>query len=163
MFVRQSGQPRISSRRGDIHSDTFASSPANRRRIFVGENGMPVRHGDPASEATFSNLNPDTSEADVLGGDSTRVIWGTNISITDSMAAFKNFLDNYTKKYRMWADGATEEETQEMGPVAEEREYLDMLNNMRKLGVAGLNMAPIASLPTRSHSTHGSVHQRQDG
>ena len=52
---------------------------------------MPVREDEPGSEGTFSNLNPDTSEADVLGGDSTRVIWGTNISITDSMATFKNF------------------------------------------------------------------------
>ena len=144
-FVDQSGvsngfslTPRISTRRGDIHSDAFASTPAQRRRIFVGEDGMPV--GEPGSEATFSNLNPDTSEADALGGDSTRVIWGTNISISDSMSAFKNFLYNYAKKYRMWADGATEEETGAMGGAGDEKEYISMMNHMRQLGVTGLNL-----------------------
>ena len=144
-FVDQSGlpnsfsiTPRISTRRGDIHSDAFASTPAQRRRIFVGEDGMPV--GEPGSEATFSNLNPDTSEADALGGDSTRVIWGTNISISDSMSAFKNFLYNYAKKYRMWADGATEEETSAMGGAEDEKEYISMMNHMRQLGVTGLNL-----------------------
>jgi len=141
LFVRQDRAPRISSRRGDIHSDAFASSPAHRRRIYVGEDGIPVRESqEPSSEATFSNLNPDTSEAEALGGESTRVIWGTNISITDSMSTFKNFLYNYAQKYRMWADGATEEETRAQGTVAEEKEYIDMLNNMRKLGVTGLNL-----------------------
>ena len=102
---------------------------------------MPVREsGEPGSEATFSNLQPDTSEADVLGGESTRVIWGTNISISDSMAAFKNFLYNYAKKYRVWADGSTEEETNDMDGVGDQKEYIDMLNNMRELGVTGLNL-----------------------
>ena len=133
-----SATPQISTRRGDIHSDAFPSTPGRRRRIFVGENGVPV--AEPDSEATFSNLNPDTSEADVLGGSSTRVIWGTNISISDSMSAFKNFLYNYAKRYRMWADGATEEQTNAMGAVSDEKEYVNMMNNMRELGIAGLNL-----------------------
>ncbi|KAK4948756.1 MCM DNA helicase complex subunit [Elasticomyces elasticus] len=141
LFVRQDRPPRISSRRGDIHSDTFASSPAQRRRIYIGEDGMPVRDGqEPGSEATFSNLNPDTSEADVMGGESTRVIWGTNISIVDSMSSFKNFLYNYARKYRMWADGDSEEETRALGAAADQKEYIDMLEDMRKLGVYGLNL-----------------------
>ena len=142
MFVRQDGTPRITSRRGDIHSDAFGSSsaPAHRRRVYVGEDGLPVREDEPGSEGTFSNLNPDTSEADVLGGDSTRVIWGTNISITDSMATFKSFLYNYARKYRMWADGATEEDTTDFGPHAEEKEYLTMINNMRALGIVTFNL-----------------------
>ncbi len=145
LFVQQSGRSdglsnnnRISTTRGDIHSDAFASTPAHRRRIFVGEDGVLV--GEPGSEATFSNLNPDTSEAEVLGGDSTRVIWGTNISISDSMSAFKNFLYNYAKKYRMWADGASEEDTEAIGGVGDEKEYINMMNHMRQLGVTGLNL-----------------------
>jgi DNA replication licensing factor MCM4 len=139
--VRQDGGARISSRRGDIHSDAFASTPSQRRRIYVGEDGMPVRDGnEPRSEATFSNLNPDTSEADAIGGDSTRVIWGTNISVVDSMASFKHFLYSYAKKYRMWADGATEEETRALGGVADEKEYMEMLQTMRKTGIHGLNL-----------------------
>lgn len=135
-----SGIPNISSRRGDIHSDAFASTPNRRRRLFVDENGRPVNGNDPHSDATFSNINPDTSEADALAGTSTRVIWGTNISIQDSMSAFKNFLYNFAKKYRLWADGATEEETRAMGAAADEREYIVMMNDMRQLGVTGLNL-----------------------
>ncbi|KAL9621867.1 MAG: hypothetical protein Q9160_003688 [Pyrenula sp. 1 TL-2023] len=146
LFVRSgrsiggSATPRISSRRADIHSDAFGSTPNRRRRIFVGENGIPVADGEPGSEATFSNLNPDTSEAEALGGDSTRVIWGTNISISDSMSAFKNFLYSYARKYRLWADGATEEETRGMGSVADQKEYIERLNNMRQLGISGFNL-----------------------
>lgn len=135
-----SGFPNISSRRGDIHSDAFASTPSGRRRLFVDENGRPVNGNDPHSDATFSNLHPDTSEADALAGSSTRVIWGTNISIQDSMSAFKNFLYNFAKKYRLWSDGATEEEARAMGAEADEREYIVMLNHMRQLGVTGLNL-----------------------
>lgn len=103
-------------------------------------NGMPVPDGDPRSDATFSNLHPDTSEAEALGGSSTRVIWGTNISIQDSMSAFKNFLYNFAKKYRLWTEGMTEEDTRLMGPEVEEKEYITMLNNMRQLGVTSLNL-----------------------
>lgn len=101
---------------------------------------MPASDGDPRSDATFSNLHPDTSEADVLGGNSTRVIWGTNISIPDSMSAFKNFLYNFATKYRLWADGATEDETRLLGDSAEEREYMTMLKNMLGLGVNSMNL-----------------------
>ena len=56
------------------------------------------------------------------------------------MSTFKEFLLGYQKKYRMWADGATEEETSEPGSGGSEREYVEMLNNMRQLGVTGLNL-----------------------
>lgn len=103
------------------------------------ENGVAVRDG-PSDPATFSNLDPNTSEADAFGGSSTRIIWGTNISIQDTMSTFKEFLLGYQKKYRMWADGATEEETSEPGSGGNEREYVDMLHNMRHLGITGLNL-----------------------
>ena len=128
-------------RRGDIHSDVFGSTPSRRRRLFVDENGVPVREGAQNSDAaTFSNLHPNTSEADVIGGSSTRIIWGTNISIQDTMSTFKEFLLGYQKKYRMWADGATEEETSAPDSGGSDREYVDMLKNMRHLGVTGLNL-----------------------
>jgi len=103
----------------------------------VDENGNPVQASDPA---TFSNLDPNTSEADAIGGSSTRIIWGTNISIQDTMVTFKEFLLGYQKKYRMWADGATEEETSQPASKGNEKEYVEMLNNMRHLGVTGLNL-----------------------
>lgn len=131
----------IASRRGDIHSDVFGSTPSRRRRLFVDENGVPVRDGAPESDArTFSNLDPNTSEANDIGGSSSRIIWGTNISIQDTFSTFKEFIVGYQKKYRMWADGATEEETSAPGSGGNDREYVEMLHNMRHLGVTGLNL-----------------------
>lgn len=56
------------------------------------------------------------------------------------MSTFKEFLLGYQKKYRMWADGATEEETSQADSGGNVREYVEMLNNMRHLGVTGLNL-----------------------
>ena len=109
--------------------------------MFVDENGLPVGEGAPNSDtATFSNLDPNTSEADAIGGSSTRIIWGTNISIQDTMTTFKDFLLGYQKKYRMWADGATEEETSDPSTGSNEKEYLEMMKTMLHLGVTGLNL-----------------------
>ena len=109
--------------------------------MFVDENGVPVGEGASNSDAaTFSNLDPNTSEADAIGGSSTRIIWGTNISIQDTMTTFKDFLLGYQKKYRMWADGATEEETSDPSTGSNEKEYMDMMKTMLHLGVTGLNL-----------------------
>lgn len=109
--------------------------------MFVDENGVSVRDGAQNSDtATFSNLDPNTSEADAIGGNSSKIIWGTNISLYDTMSVFKDFLLNYQNKYRMWIDGATEEETSQPGSGGNERVYVEMLNNMRQLGVGSLNL-----------------------
>lgn len=109
--------------------------------MFVDENGVPVPNGAPNSDtATFSNLDPNTSEADAIGGNSTRIIWGTNISLHDTMSVFKDFLHNYQRKYRMWVDGATEEDTSEPDSGGNDRLYVEMLNNMRQLGIGTLNL-----------------------
>ena len=109
--------------------------------MFVDENGVPFPNGASNSDtATFSNLDPDTSEADAIGGNSTRIIWGTNISLHDTMSVFKDFLNNYQRKYRMWVDGATEEETSEPESGGNDRLYVEMLNNMRQLGIGTLNL-----------------------
>lgn len=106
--------------------------------MFVDENGMPV--SENGSEATFSNLNPNTSDADAMGGNSTRIVWGTNISLGDTQAKFQEFLRGYTKKYRMWVDGATVEETDLPGSGGNDLKYMEMLRNMLHLGVTGLNL-----------------------
>ncbi|KAI4104010.1 MAG: hypothetical protein L6R37_003492 [Teloschistes peruensis] len=129
------------SRRSDIHSEVFGSTPNRRRRIFVDENGVPIRDGAPNSDtATFSNLDPNTSEADAMGGTSSRIIWGTNISLHDTMSKFKDFLHNFQKKYRLWLDGATEEETSDPDSGGDEKVYMELLKNMRELGVGTLNL-----------------------
>ena len=56
------------------------------------------------------------------------------------MSTFKDFLLGYQKKYRMWADGASEEDTSAPGSGGSDREYVNMLNDMRHLGITGLNL-----------------------
>ncbi|QIW98560.1 hypothetical protein AMS68_004078 [Peltaster fructicola] len=122
------------NRRHDIASDLLEPS-SSRRRMFVDENGVPVVD-DGSDAATFSNLNPNTSDADMLGGSSTRYVWGTNVSIMDAMAAMKDFLLNFEKRYRMIADGElAEDETLDADHPGHEKEYATMMGTMLELGV----------------------------
>lgn len=96
---------------------------------------------DASDAATFSNLNPDTSDADVLGGNSSRVIWGTNVSLVDSMNAMKDFLFNFQRKYRLIQDGELEEGASlPADHPAVTKEYVDMMKTMLELGVTPLNL-----------------------
>ncbi|KAL8980892.1 MAG: hypothetical protein Q9177_005747 [Variospora cf. flavescens] len=56
------------------------------------------------------------------------------------MSVFKDFLKNYQKKYRMWIDGATEEDTSQPESGGNDKIYIEMLNNMRQFGVGSLNL-----------------------
>ncbi|KAF2711307.1 DNA replication licensing factor mcm4 [Pleomassaria siparia CBS 279.74] len=143
LFVRGTAESAARNRRSDIHSDVFgngaASSTGRRRRLFVDENGMAVH--DVSDAATFSNINPDTSDADVLGGSSARVIWGTNVSLVDSMNAMKDFLFNFQRKYRMIQDEELEEGVNlPTDHPAMAKEYMDMMKAMLELGVTPLNL-----------------------
>lgn len=104
------------------------------------EHGRVTREGPVDSEApTFSNIDPTTSDANILGGTSGMCIWGTNVSISDTLSTFKDFLRNYTKKYRMWADGMTVEET-DNEEDAGTKEYMEMMKNMLTLGLTSMNL-----------------------
>jgi DNA replication licensing factor MCM4 len=124
-----------------MNSDFWRRSGNARRRLMTDANGMPVS-GMPASDAnTFSNLNPDTSEADRMGGEDNMLVWGTNISITDTKHVFNEFLRNYRRKYRMLRD-------KEIGSLNDlpadhpgnAREYMDLLQMMLELNVTSLNL-----------------------
>ncbi|KAI6717459.1 hypothetical protein JHW43_000115 [Diplocarpon mali] len=144
LFVRnRSARPGSSvniSRRGDIGSDNI-NTPRSRRRIFMDESGRVLRDipADGSEAPSFSNIDPTTSDAQAMGGSSTLCIWGTNVSINDTLSVFKEFLRNFTKKYRMWSDGLSEDETRE-DPDAETKEYVQMMQNMLNLGVTSLNL-----------------------
>jgi DNA replication licensing factor MCM4 len=105
------------------------------------ENGRLIRDvQEENSEApTFSNMDPTTSDAQAMGGNSTLCIWGTNISVNDTISNFKMFLKEFSKKYRMWADGMTQEETQ-ADEDSETKEYVEMMQHMLTLGVTCLNL-----------------------
>lgn len=145
LFVRSSrslgpGSAVNNSRRGDINSDNL-NTPRARHRIFMDESGRIVREipGEASEAPTFSNMDPTTSDAQAMGGNSTLCIWGTNVSINDTLSVFKDFLRNYTKKYRMWGDGLTEEETQ-VEEDSNTKEYMQMMQNMLTLGITSLNL-----------------------
>jgi len=104
----------------------------------VDENGVPVQQ-DASDTATFSNLNPNTSDADALGGHSSKVIWGTNVSVQDSFSAMKDFLHNFQRKYRLIADGELAEgETLDADHPGMEKDYVRMLETMLDLGTSSL-------------------------
>ncbi|KAI1335633.1 cell division control protein 54 [Xylariaceae sp. FL0016] len=133
LFVGVSGTPRArSNRRGDINSEIFSSSGRAGNRVILDDAGRVVReiHSDAA---TFSNLNPGTSDADALGGQDNATIWGTTVSIDDTYASFKDFLKNFSKKYRMWGDGMSTEET-DSDATSTSKPYLEELQNMLILG-----------------------------
>ncbi|CAI6335361.1 unnamed protein product [Periconia digitata] len=140
LFVGGYGDTGARNRRSDVHSDILGpSSTGRRRRLFVDEHGVAVH--DASDAATFSNLNPDTSDADVLGGNSSRVIWGTNVSLSDSMSAMKDFLFNFQRKYRMIQDGELEEGANlPAEDPAMAKEYIETMKMMLELGVTPLNL-----------------------
>lgn len=135
LFLSSQRSSTARSRRGDINPEGPARIARAPRRIILDEAGNVVSQGpvDGSDAASFSNVNPNTSEADAIGGGSQSLVWGTTISIEDSFVAFKDFLRNFTKKYRMWADGMSEAET-ENNPEAQTRLYWEALENMLLLG-----------------------------
>ncbi|PRT52982.1 DNA replication licensing factor MCM4 [Wickerhamiella sorbophila] len=100
----------MSSRRGDIWSDT--------------------RYSD----ADRNILTMSAAGGSELGSAPVRVIWGTNVSIQESMDTFRYFLNNFKSKYASIFDG----DTVDIGE-GEDLVYVDMLNDMRHLGTTNLN------------------------
>lgn len=126
----ESRKPRF--QRGDIHSESQGRTPRPvRQAIIVDAGGRTVLVGSDAM--TYSNLDPNTSDVDALGGHDTAYIWGTTISINDTMSCFNEFLRAFKKKYRMWADGLTEADTAIL-PDAESNPYMEEMQNMLLLG-----------------------------
>jgi hypothetical protein len=74
-----------------------------------------------------------TSESHVVptpdDEDGQRVIWGTNVSIADSMKKFREFLLGFQRKYRLRADNVEFDEGE-----GEEYTYVDMLKTVSLQG-----------------------------
>ncbi|KAK7951313.1 DNA replication licensing factor mcm4 [Apiospora aurea] len=117
---------------GDIHSEGFNNNSVRGNRVVLDNTGRVVREV-PSDAASFSNIDPNTSEANVLGGRGETTIWGTNVSVDDAYAGLKDFMKNFTKKYRMWTEGLTKEDT-DADPDSETKPYFEELKNMLALG-----------------------------
>lgn len=136
LFVR-AGPSSGRAVRGDIHSDfSFSRTPNPPRRVILDDVGRVVQE-EPSETGTFGNRDPTTSEADVLGGAGHGVVWGTTVSIEDSFASFNDFLRNFTKKYRMYQDGLTDDEIKRTSD-ANSKPYLEALETMLLLGTTRL-------------------------
>lgn len=122
-------------------------TPRPPRRVILDEAGRVVREGGGES----STPAPIPSDAGQLDDGSETLIWGTTVSIDDTFSKFKDFLRNFTQKYRMYRDGFTDEQVAE-APDANSKPYWEALENMLLLGttrlyldISDLNLYP----PTR--------------
>ncbi|KAF2227870.1 MCM2/3/5 family-domain-containing protein [Elsinoe ampelina] len=138
LFVRSPGNS-ARNRRHDIQSDILGSGGARRRQVFVDENGMPVPEGSDAP--TFSNLDPTTSDAEGMSGHPKKMVWGTNINLDETMSNMRDFLRNFTRKYRMYADGELESlEGLPQDHPGNEKVYMPLLETLLDLGTLAVNL-----------------------
>jgi len=73
------------------------------------------------------------SEASI-NGDPERVIWGTTVSISETLELFRKFLSGFKPRYRQAMD------SQPLGPDADENVYMNEIDRMRQLGTTTLNL-----------------------
>ncbi|SAM80469.1 probable replication licensing factor MCM4 [Ustilago bromivora] len=120
-FPSSGGTTPRHQRRGEIHSSVALSSPSllRRNRVNNAVNGSSQVEGAPARASSvfggskptndghsdalsFSQHNP-ISDVAAPGQDGvSKVIWGTNVSIGETMEMFRSFLRGFRLKYR-WA------------------------------------------------------------
>lgn len=76
------------------------------------------------------------------GADTYRAIWGTNVSLLESMALFTDFLRGFKIKYRVNYDREHGNTTHVLSSPEEGEEllYLTFLRRMRKTGQTNLNL-----------------------
>lgn len=128
------------NRRGDIHSSgALTSSPLVQRQR---NNNIPNSNSDglvlPQSSAAPLSAPEQPSEH----GDTYRAIWGTNVSLLESMALFTDFLRGFKIKYRIAYDREHGHTTQMLSSPEEGEEllYISFLRRMRKTGQTNLNL-----------------------
>jgi len=108
-------------RRGDLgqqFNSTSSRSPYHRREVVL------VRENQAGQLTSDSHVIPPATEED----ENQRVIWGTNVSIADSMKKFREFLLGFQRKHRLRADGIDFEEGE-----GEEYTYVDMLKTVIRI------------------------------
>ncbi|KAJ8613175.1 hypothetical protein MRB53_037041 [Persea americana] len=135
------GSLRARDRRGEISSDYPLPNDARRQRREGTSDGARTPRAPASGAATFSNLDPTTSEADRLAGDHGAIIWGSNVPTEDAKRHVRDFLMNFEKRYRMIADGELDaSEALSTDHPGREKEYIEMMNTMLELGATALNL-----------------------
>jgi hypothetical protein len=117
IISRSSATPRA-HRRGDLGQQYNSSSrsPYHRREVVL------VRENQSGQLTSESHIVPPPEDED-----SNRVIWGTNVSISECMQKFREFLLGFQKKHRLRADNIPFEEGE-----GEEHPYVEMLKTVTR-------------------------------
>jgi DNA replication licensing factor MCM4 len=128
------------NRRGDIHSSAVESPALFRspRTTADAPNSDVTNIALPHSSAPALSVPGEPSE----GPDNYRAIWGTNVSLLESMALFTDFLRGFKTKYRVHWDRDHGLSTRPMASPEEGEEllYETFLRRMRKTGQTNLNL-----------------------
>lgn len=118
-------------RRGDINSSGVFATPT-RRKLPPTINGNGATNGQD-SDLTLSAFDNQTDRPEPEEG--IRVIWGTNVSISESMSSFRTFLTSFKRKYRLIF-----ENLQVSSGEGEDNPYAQKLEQMTSFGLSNLNL-----------------------
>lgn len=153
------------NRRGDIHTSTALSTP----RQYAPRTTAPPSQADvppsaprhdlrdprdfpssgpvdfPSSIAESQAVPTPSLTAQAVNSEAenlTRVIWGTNISLSESMTSFTNFMRNFKIKYRVSWDRDRGLSIPALSSLEESERvlYEDYLRTMRVTGQTNLNL-----------------------
>lgn len=155
------------SRRGDIQSNAAFSTPTRRQyapraTAPTSKSNVPLsaRRHDLRDPSGFPSSAPIDFPSSVVGSqrvpapslsaqavnseaeDLTRVIWGTNVSLSESMTSFTNFMRDFKLKYRVsWdRDRGISVPTLSSPGEGEQLLYENYLRTMRVTGHTNLNL-----------------------
>ncbi|KAK9456869.1 MCM2/3/5 family-domain-containing protein [Dipodascopsis uninucleata] len=132
--------PRTSRRRGDIHSSGILGTPfgGSSQSASATMSATTTGPGRQGIDLTTSDAPTFSAGGDSLVDNSEmpyRVVWGTNVSLGDSTAQFRGFIQGFRKKYRLVMDGMPVSPSE-----GEELIYMDILKDMHTLGLSNLNL-----------------------
>ncbi|KAI7966364.1 hypothetical protein MJO29_002112 [Puccinia striiformis f. sp. tritici] len=134
---------RVSNRRGDIHSTVPSlSSPSVNPRLHQqvpsSSAGLGQTPNVPGSEPP--SHDPTSSNAAPIEPETQTVIWGTLVSLQDSMQTFRQFLQGFKKKYRLAFDLKIPLDDAAMLSNADKLVYVDYMRKMRLTSQTNLNL-----------------------
>lgn len=95
-----------------------AQRRGNTRRNDIGLNGITQYFGtqsDVLGESQIDEQQMESSQMDI--GDKVRVVWGTTVVISETIAAFKNFLNDFTPAHRKNFEGIAPNGSDDMIPL----------------------------------------------
>lgn len=114
------------NRRNDLQDTTVRN-----RRLFTEDNGhSQSSHPQTPSSGIYSSNTDPLESLD----EPSRVLWGTNVAVSDCSNAFRDFIMLFKYKYRKLMEGG------DIEPEDNKLYYVEQLNRMRELGVKGLNL-----------------------